>query len=298
MSAVGDNMQTKNLSVVDDDIDFLKMSNKILSRSGFNVLTFDRGANFLDFIKKDTTDFIIMDINLKDFNGIEILKILRTEFKDIQTPVVMITGSEADKVECYKLGADDFIKKPIVWKELIAKVRNIIQKNNYLKGLNPLSSLPSSSAIEHYTRRLLEKKDVFVYMYIDIDKFKRINDEFGYIYGDKIIKTLADTLKETTKTYKNVFLGHIGGDDFVVICRWEDWQDIAQKVSNDFNLRIENLKNKKHIDKITLSISCASNKYRRITSYGQIISIVFEIKRYLKSLNHTYTMILMDRRKD
>lgn len=291
-------MQIQNLSIVDDDIDFLKMSNKILSKNGFNVLTFDRGANFLDYIKNGNTDFVIIDINLADFNGIEILKILRNEIKDIQTPVMMITGSEVDRIECYKLGADDFIKKPIVWKEVITKIKNIIQKNNYLKGLNPLTGLPSSSAIEHYTRRLIEKRDVFVYMYIDIDKFKKVNDELGYIYGDKIIKELAETLKDITKKYKNVFAGHIGGDDFVVICEWEDWQNIAQDISSNFNSKIEKLKSKKHKEKITLSISCASNKNRKLTSYGQVVSIVFEIKKYLKSFNHSYTMILMDRRRD
>lgn len=287
-----------NISIIDDDTDFLKLSNKILSKSGFNVLTFDRGSKFLDHVKKENTDFILMDLYLTDFSGTEILKILRWEVKDIQTPVIIITGSEADRIECYKLGADDFIKKPIIWKELIAKIKNMIQRNNYLKGLNPLTGLPSSPAIENYTRRLLEKKEIFVYMYIDIDRFKTINDEFGYIYGDLIIKELAKTLKDSTKKFKSVFLGHIGGDDFVIICNYNDWQDIAQSVANNFELRLKNLPSKKHKSTITLSISCASNKNRRITSYGQLVSIVFEIKKYLKSLNHSYTMILMDRRKD
>ncbi|MCX7905472.1 MAG: response regulator [Elusimicrobiales bacterium] len=285
------------IAFVDDDIKLVELSNKIFLKNNLNLFYFNEGVKFLDFVKRNKVNLAIIDVELRDFNGIDILKLLRLKDKDIN--IIMISGLEIDEFECYKFGADYFIKKPILWQELIARVKNFIERDKYFKGISPLTDLPSSIFLEKYIRNLIENKEVFVYMDLDIDSFRKINEIMGYEFGDFVLKKFSLNLEEIIKDYKYSLAAHINGNNFSVICRWEEWNKIANEISKLFYFNFYKVLKSKIRSNITLSISCVSNKYRKITNYGQIISISSEIKKYLKSfVPRKYNMILFDRRKN
>lgn len=107
------------------------------------------------------------------------------------------------------------------------KVRNARQAN-------PLTLLPGNGPIQETLDHWLKEQRPLLVCYLDLDNFKVFNDTYGYALGDELLKSLASSLKKYLHPYDD-FIGHIGGDDFVAICRSPDWQERMLKVLHDFS---------------------------------------------------------------
>ncbi|OQW91527.1 MAG: GGDEF domain-containing protein [Beggiatoa sp. IS2] len=101
------------------------------------------------------------------------------------------------------------------------------------KHANPLTLLPGSVPINKHINRLLTNKTCFSVAYFDLDNFKPFNDVYGYNAGDNIIKAVAQTLSKFVQSEKGL-VGHIGGDDFIVIFTCEDWLDCCKAILKEF----------------------------------------------------------------
>lgn len=98
---------------------------------------------------------------------------------------------------------------------------------------NPLTHLPGNVPIEEEINRLLQQNIVFVACYCDLDNFKPFNDHYGYSQGDEVIRSLAELLKTHIQAEMD-FIGHVGGDDFIVLFCSEDWEARCQQILNEF----------------------------------------------------------------
>ena len=117
-------------------------------------------------------------------------------------------------------------------------VKDLLQKSTEIdivnaRNLNPLSGLPGNALIEQEISQCISLKKEFSVLYIDIDNFKAYNDIYGIENGDNVIKTLANILMKY-KTESN-FIGHVGGDDFIMILENYNWKTIAGNIIKDFN---------------------------------------------------------------
>lgn len=92
---------------------------------------------------------------------------------------------------------------------------------------NPLTLLPGNVPINEHIDRLLEKKNVFWACYCDLDNFKPFNDAYGFRHGDQVLQLVGETLTKSVDVNFD-FVGHIGGDDFILICQSEDWEERCQ----------------------------------------------------------------------
>lgn len=165
------------------------------------------------------------------------------------------------------------------------------------KQLNPLTNLPGNPAIEAEINQRIENNETFSVLYIDLDNFKLYNDQYGYKKGDEVIVFTATVLK---KVVSNIgFIGHIGGDDFVVVAN-SDWDEkIAREIIDAFDNHIGDFFNEK--DKkagymlgkdrqgkefksplTSVSIAIVSNEERKITTHLQVTDIAAEVKKYAK----------------
>lgn len=301
----------KNIFVVDDSEEIRKIIKKVFSKNGTNVYESETGIDAFQNILKLQPELVILDLKIPGKSGLDVLKDIRNDPRTMSIPVIILTGSgEDEKIECFEIGADDYIKKPVDLNELLLKVRNTIMRHNMAKALHPLTQMPAAPMIERIARDKIEKKEEFVYMYIDIDNFKKYNDLFGYVNGDRIIKLLSTILKDMYDKYTyDYFAGHIGGDDFVIICGWDNWYNISHEIAEKFDeqsksIKEELLKYFKYSDidllpDLRLSIVAVSNVMRNISNYGKLVEISFELKKYLKSFkNKEKSMVFMDRRRD
>lgn len=113
--------------VVDDEINITKTIKEVLEDYGFSVITLNEGSNTLGVLNVEDVDLVLLDLLMPSANGIEILKEIRKQFPML--PVVMISGhgTISSTVECIKLGAFDFIEKPISIDKLVSTVKNALK---------------------------------------------------------------------------------------------------------------------------------------------------------------------------
>ena len=114
---------------------------------------------------------------------------------------------------------------------------------NVAKYSNPLTGLPGNVVIEDSISKLILEKKEFSLLYFDINDFKAFNDTYGFENGDRILSFTASIIQKHTCLYKDSFLGHIGGDDFVAIIPGHDAYNLCQNIINEFDSNISNFYN-------------------------------------------------------
>lgn len=120
----------------------------------------------------------------------------------------------------------------------VGKVRNLLRcitedKLRAARHSNPLTQLPGNVPLYEWIDHLLHEQLGFVVAYCDINSFKPFNDTFGYSYGDEMIVQLAQLLTSHIDAQRD-FVGHVGGDDFIVIYRSEDWRARCEAILAGF----------------------------------------------------------------
>jgi DNA-binding response OmpR family regulator len=141
--------------IVEDDKDISKILSYNLEKEGFNVKVFEKGADLLMELKQNIPDLIILDIMLPDIDGFTLTKLIKYGPDTKYIPIIMLTAkdSEIDKVLGLELGADDYVTKPFSIKELIVRIKNLIQRykireqKNYIQ-IDTLKIYPESFKVE------------------------------------------------------------------------------------------------------------------------------------------------------
>ncbi|MDD5069189.1 MAG: response regulator [Candidatus Omnitrophica bacterium] len=227
------------LLVVDDDPDILDLLQVTLDGE-FEVITAACGNEALAKIKKTSPDLLVLDYNLPDFQGPQICEILRKDPIFLHIPILMLTGKGEveDKVRGLEAGADDYMVKPFLPQELIARIRMLIKRSNIKLDANPLTRLPGNVSINKELDDRIHNNSTYAVLYIDIDNFKALNDYYGFEKGDDVIKETARILISSAQQNGTVndFIGHIGGDDFVIVTIPEKAEQIAKKIISSFDI--------------------------------------------------------------
>jgi len=305
--------------IADDDNYIRDVIKRTLQKFDFKIIEANNGTEALFKIKLELPELVILDLNMPNLNGKQIIEYIRADLRTQMISVIVVTGhDEMDlKIETFKIGADDYITKPFNPLELALKINNMITRQFINISLNPLTKLPGSPVIEMVANQKISRNEKFAFLYIDIDNFKAYNDCYGYLKGDEVIKKVALILNKLYDKYLgNYFAGHIGGDDFVVITNSIFGEEIAINIINEFKESLKYFYNEndyksgyivskdrrgniRYFNLMSLSISIVTNEKRIIQHYGKIIDIAFEIKRYLKTKEKTDGgMYLKDRRSD
>jgi diguanylate cyclase (GGDEF)-like protein len=223
-------------------------------------------------------------------------------------------GLTVDKVVGLTAGADDYLVKPFDTSELIARVASTLRRNREYREVSPLTGLPGNTRIgREITDRVRSGTDYAV-GYIDIDRFKSVNDVYGFVRGDEFIGALARSLHRAVMAagIPPAFLGHIGGDDFVIVCTPDQVRTLTERAVLDFEKAADELYDAEDADRgyvevrdrrnnvqkaslVTLSIGVAlSSGARRFADPREIIAVANEMKTVAKSQPGSYVAI--DRR--
>lgn len=301
--------------VVDDNPDILDLIEATLEGE-FTVIKASAGHEALEKIKKTIPNLLICDFILPDINGDEICRKIRQNALFLNLPVLMLTGKGEveDKVHGLEAGADDYMTKPFLPQELIARIKMLIRRSSSSLDANPLSKLPGNVSIGKELQERLSSGKSFAVLYIDIDNFKALNDYYGFERGDQMIKETSRLLVEIIqkKGEHNDFIGHIGGDDFVLVTSFENCEEIAKAIISkfdklspsffDINDRqkgyIETKNRSGEITKFnfcTISIGIIASKNKEFNHVAQISSQGAELKQLAKKFPES--KYIFDRRK-
>ena len=228
--------------VVDDDEQMLKLVKRVLERAGFECVAIGDGHAAHEAAVEWRPDIILLDLMLGATTGEEILAQLRKDFRTRLIPIVFLTvrSSLKDKVEHLLNGADDYVTKPFIPEELVARLRAVIARATTTRELNPLTGMSGNSDILREITFRLVAQERFAVLYPDIDAFKSYNDHYGFVRGDDVIKTLSTIILEVLEENpsRRQFAGHVGGDDFVVLAEPQFAEPIANEITRRFDAAV------------------------------------------------------------
>ena len=226
--------------IVDDDPAICAVLSERLAEDGLVSEAVHDGASAVRRAIELRPQLVVLDLALPELSGDQVFARLQADHRTRYTPVVFVTGSAApeEKLRRLRSGADDYVTKPFDLEELAARVQSALRRSRTLGGLNPLSGLPGNTAIYDEITARLAGAERFACLYLDIDNFKSFNDRYGFTRGDMLISELAEAIfGAVTASGRDAFLGHIGGDDFVVICAVADAEPLAEEIVERFGAR-------------------------------------------------------------
>jgi len=148
------------IAIVDDEPDILELLRVTLVNAGFTTKEFQDAGGLFRFLKEHVPDLIILDLMLPDMNGLDVCRKLRQDDKFFRIPIIMLTakGEETDKVLGLEMGADDYVTKPFSPKELVARVRALLRREQmkFKKAIIELGDIKLD--LEKYEVKVREKK--------------------------------------------------------------------------------------------------------------------------------------------
>ncbi len=298
-------MLKKKILIADDDPDILDVIKITLEAEDYDVIEAHDGQEAIDMIKKSTPDLLITDFKMPKICGDEVCRILKQDILIQHMPIIMLTGKGeiTDKVQGINAGADDYMVKPFEPQELAARVKMVLRRTARDLDANPLTKLPGNVSIINDLRIRINENEPFAVCYVDLDKFKAFNDKYGFEKGDEVIKNTARILISAVheKGTPQDFIGHIGGDDFVVVTIPDKVDDLCKKIIADFTAMVPGLYHKDDLEKgyiigkdrqkktrkiplLSISIGVVTNEKRKISHVGEVGELGAELKEYAKSL--------------
>ncbi|MBU4346657.1 MAG: response regulator [Candidatus Omnitrophica bacterium] len=298
-------MVKPRILLVDDDPDILDVLEISLSEENYEILKANDGEEALRIINSQPLDLVLLDYAMPKMNGRQVCLEVKKNILLQHLPVIMVTGKGevSDRIDGIDAGADDYIVKPFEPKELLARIRMILRRTERDLDANPLTRLPGNVSILSELSRRIDSKSLFAVCYIDLDKFKSYNDKYGFEHGDEVICETARILIQAKKKAGNPddFIGHIGGDDFVIVTIPNTADNICKQVIADFDKIVPSFYNEKDrktgsivaldrqgkeqkIPLLSVSIGVVTNEFRNIEHVAQIGEFGAELKAYAKSL--------------
>jgi len=191
----------------------------------------------------------------------------------------------------------------------------LIKMKERAENANPLTKLPGNIVIHEVIEARIKQNLKFVVIYCDLDNFKAFNDKYGIAKGDEAIKLTAAVFKEAVKAKGNPddFVGHEGGDDFILVTTPDKSQNIADFIIQEFDKRVRALYSQEDLSQnyiiahardgsikkfpiMTISLAGISNDHRTIASYVEVTNIAAEVKKKAKSIESS--VFVMDQRSD
>ncbi len=309
-------MLKKKILIIDDTQLMVKMIKDILEGAGYEVIFEYSGQSGIKRVAEEKPDLVLLDIVMPGMDGFETCRVLRGDDCNNLMPIIMLTAQDAedDKLTGLELGADDYIIKPFNPRELISRVNNIFRRIDRNRQANPLTGLPGNIEIQLEINSRITRNEHFAVVYADIDNFKAYNDAYGFATADTAIKLTADIITDNVHCFGVVqdFIGHIGGDDFVIITVPECANDICAGIIRDFDLKILALYTEEDRKKgciatanrqgkeilypiMSISIAVVSNMHRSFTNHIQVSEVAAELKKKAKTI--AGSVYVKDRRR-
>jgi two-component system cell cycle response regulator len=263
----------RRILIIDDDETSRRLVGKALEFEGYHVAQAENGSLGLDKIADWKPHLILLDVNMPGLNGLETLAKLRV--MDEYVSVIFVSGNRKteDIMRGLDAGSDDYVCKPFEVLELLARVRsqlrikdvhdNLKKANDRLKELVDIDDLTGLYNMRSLYRKLdfeldrarRYKRSVCAIM-MDLDKFKRVNDQHDHLFGSFVLAEVGKIIRDNIR--KVDFAARYGGDEFLVVLT-EIAMDGATTFANRLRQRIETgtFKNEFYSMQLTASLGLA-----------------------------------------
>jgi diguanylate cyclase (GGDEF)-like protein len=307
----------ESVLVVDDDPDVARFVEVNLRSAGYDVTVASDGEEALERAVELRPDLVLLDVMMPKLDGFEVAQRLRRDGRTSSTSIIMLTAKalSSDKVLGLSTGADDYIIKPFDPVELLARVKGTLRRAREMRALSPLTGLPGNIRVQEEIRRRVAEEHPFALLYADVDHFKAYNDHYGFVRGDRAIQAMARLASEVVHEMVGPegFVGHVGGDDFLLIVPPELAEDLAARLCARFDEEAPMLYDPDDLERghievkdrqgvmakfpiLTVSVGVVSTSNRLFGHYGEAVSVATEMKQVAK--RQPGSSFAVDRRRD
>jgi diguanylate cyclase (GGDEF)-like protein len=289
--------------VVDDDPDIARFIEVNLRTHGYDVHLASDGVEALQRAFELHPSLMLVDVMMPRMDGFQVVERLRSDPRTANVSIIILTAKAltADKVLGLTAGADDYIIKPFDPVELVARVKGTLRRAREMRAVSPLTGLPGNARIHEEIQRLIDAGQRHAVLYADLDNFKAYNDHYGFLRGDEAIRFVAQCIQDSALTVAGVeaFVGHIGGDDFLVICPPEKAEALCREIITRFDdkasllyepedraqgyIEVTNrIQEVQRIPLMSISIGVATSERRAFTHPGEVVTVATELKEFAK----------------
>ena len=227
-------MVNKNLKllIISDDKKLKDVLEFCFDGWGYKVFFEDFSVSDLPKIVRISPDVIVIDVQSGTKSRLEICNNLKVDFATAYIPIVTLIDKRQLRQQLLSLkqGVDDYLIKPPDPLDLRVRIEMAIKRSQHSFYANSLTGLPGGVMVEDTIKGKMESGEHFVTGHVDIDNFKSFNDKYGYLKGDRVIMQTAYMLTAAVRSWgnKDDFVGHIGGDDFVMITTPDKYNEICK----------------------------------------------------------------------
>ena len=296
--------------LADDSHAIRFLVSEILTNAGFTVIEAEDGQEALEKTYKENPDLLILDYEMPKKTGFEVVREVRSR----TAPIIIFTAvsDKSTKLEGLGLDIDDYLTKPADEDEIVARVKLLLKRNKQKMDCNPLTRLPGNPSIQARVEAEIANGRPFAVLYCDLNNFKSFNDKYGFEAGDRVLKTEADLIVRAAEQDPTSFVGHIGGDDFIVVCSFDKAEAIAQQIAaktdelaptfyndedraNGYMISTNRKGETEKFKFLSIGIGIVHNTKRPLTSFAMVSNIGSELKCLAKK-HEEGSFYVMDRR--
>ena len=213
--------------IADDDRSMRMALRNALEADDYSIEEANNGEHALAICRRKMPDLILIDALMPEIDGFQACEHIRELPNGSDIPILMITGLEDEKsiVKAFTAGASDYIPKPVhfsVMRQRVARLLQASKAEQHVKKMayhDPLTGLPNRASLMQQLRPMINRAllngEMVAVLFLDLDRFKVINDSLGHDAGDLLLKAVADRIRRCLR--EQDFVARLGGDEFTVV---------------------------------------------------------------------------------
>ncbi|MFK7795696.1 MAG: EAL domain-containing protein [Gammaproteobacteria bacterium] len=243
------NEQIDRVLIADDDRSMRLALMNVLDSDGYELHEVENGQEALDYCIKNMPDLVLLDAMMPQMDGFDACEKIRKLENGAHIPILIVTAlDDEESVErAFKVGATDYLPKPVhfaVLRQRISRLLHAASVERHVRQLaytDPLTGLPNRTTLSSHLSDLLVKarasKDMIAMLFLDLDRFKLVNDTLGHSVGDLLLKAVSDRLQRCVRGADMV--ARLGGDEFTVIIDRAKSRDSVSRIAQTICESIE-----------------------------------------------------------
>ncbi len=248
--------------IVDDSVALTAYHASVLEQAGVSVKVVNNPFKAMEALQEFAPDLILIDLYMPECNGTDLARVIRQLDAFVSIPIVFLSAeSDLDKqLFAMGLGGDDFLTKPIQPQHLISSVTSRIRRSLMLRSFMVRDSLTGllnhtviKDMLDSEVAWAVRHKKPLSFAMIDIDHFKKVNDNYGHPVGDRVIKSLSRLLKQRLRS--SDLVGRYGGEEFAVVLIDAD-RTTAMKVLDNIRKDFSQLRHLAEEKEFHVTFSC------------------------------------------
>lgn len=299
--------------IIDDDDTSVKVFRELF-RDDENYKFISVKTEQIDTALNNIPSLIVINEDAINRDCLELCKQIRRNEDNAITPVIVVSSntSREHRLRIFNESIEYFVRKPVDEGYLYYTVKNLTRLLTLNRRVSPLTGLPGNVQIHAEMKKKLLNNEEFAVLYIDLDNFKAYNDMYGFLKGDQIIEFTANLLVECVHKNAGGFVGHIGGDDFIVIVSYKEVEDLCKDIIANFEIGVKKFFNEYDLERgyievanrkgikekfllTALSIAVVVADHNRFSNILEIGDVAAQVKHVAKSVDGNSYVI--DRRK-